>query len=50
VTILAGIVGKFSLAKINDSQDLKQALQQIGSMGGDSTFGGRSDLDSPKRG
>ncbi|NCS79343.1 MAG: DUF1517 domain-containing protein [Microcystis aeruginosa K13-07] len=35
VTILAGIVGKFSLPKINDSQDLKQALQQIGSMGGD---------------
>jgi uncharacterized membrane protein len=34
VTILAGIVGKFSLPKINDSQDLKQALQQIGSMGG----------------
>jgi uncharacterized membrane protein len=35
VTVLVGVVGKLSLPKINDSQDLQQALQQIGSMGGD---------------
>lgn len=35
VTILVGVTGNLTFPKINDSQDLRQALQVIGSIGGD---------------
>lgn len=35
VTILVGVEGKLELPKINDSEDLRQALQQMGGIGSD---------------
>ncbi|OKH14187.1 hypothetical protein NIES208_14160 [[Limnothrix rosea] IAM M-220] len=35
VTIIAGALGKIDLPKINDSQNLEQAIRQIGALGGD---------------
>ncbi len=35
VTVIVGIDGKLELPKINSSEDLRQALQQIGSIGSD---------------
>ncbi len=35
VTIIAGAVGKVDLPKVNDAQQLEQALRQIGALGGD---------------
>jgi uncharacterized membrane protein len=35
VTIIAGALGKVDLPKINDSQNLEQAIRQIGALGGD---------------
>jgi uncharacterized membrane protein len=34
-TVIVGITGKLELPKINDSDDLRQALQQMGSIGSD---------------
>jgi uncharacterized membrane protein len=34
-TIVVGVEGKFELPKINDSEDLRRALQQIGGIGSD---------------
>lgn len=35
VTVVVGVDGKLELPKINDSEDLRRALQQIGSIGSD---------------
>jgi uncharacterized membrane protein len=35
VTVLVGVIGKLPLPKINGSEELKQAIQQIGSIGSD---------------
>ncbi|NJN73749.1 MAG: DUF1517 domain-containing protein [Limnothrix sp. RL_2_0] len=35
VTIIVGAMGKLDLPKINDSQNLEQAIRQIGALGGD---------------
>jgi uncharacterized membrane protein len=35
VTIIVGVIGKFELAEINSTNDTRQALQQIGGLGGD---------------
>ncbi|MGB2924376.1 MAG: DUF1517 domain-containing protein [Limnothrix sp.] len=35
VTIIVGAMGKLDLPKINDSQNLEQAIRQVGALGGD---------------
>jgi uncharacterized membrane protein len=37
-TVIVGVTGKLELPTVNSSDDLRQALQQIGSVGGDRTL------------